>query len=73
MIDQTDIVSVLLATALGSIMLTPWLSEPLIKACANKLVASGNPSTENIIQPVLVKSRRRWLRIALLTLSMLNS
>ena len=47
-IDQSDILSVLLATGVGSLLLTPWLSEPLIKACSNKLVASAFVNTTNI-------------------------
>ena len=34
-IDQSDIVTVLLAMVTSSFLLTPWLSEPLIKACSN--------------------------------------
>ena len=34
-IDQKDILSVILSTFVCSILLTPWLSEPLIKTCSN--------------------------------------
>jgi len=34
-IDSHDIQSLISAIALGSILMTPWLSELLIKACSN--------------------------------------
>ena len=65
-IDSDDLLSLILATVVCSFMLTPWLSEPLIKTSSSQLVASANPSTENIIQPVIVKPRRKGLRRALI-------
>ena len=57
-VDQSDIVSVVLSTLVCSLLLTPWLSEPLIKTCSNQLVASANPNSANITQPVTIKNRR---------------
>lgn len=53
--------------------MTPWLSEPLIKACSNQIVASESPSTQNIVQPVQIKSRRLAFRVTLMTVSILTS
>ena len=45
-IDTTDMHSLILVTCLCSLLLTPMLSEPLIKACSNKLVTSSALSAE---------------------------
>ena len=57
----------------SSFLLTPWLSEPLIKAVSHQLVVSENPNTENITQPVLVKPRRKPLRYLLMVLAVVSS
>ena len=49
LVDQTDILVIFVATGVAALLLTPWLSEPLIKASANKLEASARPSTESMI------------------------
>ena len=72
-IDSQDILSLIVSIGVFSILLTPWLSEPLIKACSNQVVASGNPSTDNIVQPVQIKTRRQGLRVALIVLSIVSS
>ena len=73
MIDHFDISSLMMATTICSLLLTPWLSEPLIRACSNQVVASSSPNTENIVQPVQIKTRCRGLRITLITCSLLLS
>ena len=72
-IDSYDIQSLFLTIGICSVLLTPWLSEPLIKACSNQVVASGSPSTENIVQPVQIKNRRRGLRVTLIVISIVAS
>jgi len=72
-LEQTDILNVVAASGVFAVLLTPWLSEPLIKACSNKLVPSDSPNTESITQPYVLKSRRRILRIFLYVLSILLS
>ena len=57
-IDSQDIQSLFATIGICSVLLTPWLSEPLIKACSNQVIASGSPNTENIVQPVQIKNRR---------------
>lgn len=37
-LDQSDIINVLMATGICSLLLTPWLSEPLIKVSSDALV-----------------------------------
>ena len=37
-IDHFDILNLIMATLTCSILFTPWLSEPLIKACSNKII-----------------------------------
>mmetsp|Transcript_13695 Transcript_13695/g.17313 ORF Transcript_13695/g.17313 Transcript_13695/m.17313 type:complete len:163 (+) Transcript_13695:3942-4430(+) len=68
-VDQSDIISVISATLLCSLLMTPWLSEPLIRTCANQLVASANPNSANITQPVLIKNRRKNLRVVMQAIS----
>ena len=34
-LDSSDILGVLMATGICSLLMTPWLSEPLIKVCSN--------------------------------------
>ena len=68
-----DISSLLLATSVCTLLLTPWLSEPLIRACSNQVVAPSSPNTENIVQPVQIKTRCRGLRVMLITLSLLST
>ena len=72
-IDMYDIQSLLLATSICSVLLTPWLSEPLIRACSNQVIAPSSPNTENIVQPVKIKTRCRALRVTLITFSLLSS
>ena len=53
LIDQADILTVLISTVIASVLLTPWLSEPLIKICSDKLESSARQSAESsIIEPV---------------------
>ena len=47
-VDDDDIVSVVFASFVCAFLLTPWLSEPLIKTCANQLVASTHQNSANI-------------------------
>jgi len=72
-IDQDDIVSILVSTFMCSVVLTPWMSEPLIKSCSNQLVASNAPNSTNITQPVVLQVRRRPLCIGLMILSLVSS
>ena len=71
MIDQKDIMSVLTGTLLCSFLMTPWLSEPLIKTCSNVLTISASPSSENIAQPVTLDEKRKGLRRTLVALSLI--
>lgn len=64
-VDRGDMVSVVASILVCSLLMTPWLSEPLIKTCSNQLVASSSPNSANITQPVLIKIRRKPLRILL--------
>lgn len=73
MIEQTDIVSVILWTVICSLLMTPWLSEPLIKTCSNSLQASADPNSANITQPVLLKNRRKVIRGVLIVMSFVTS
>jgi len=72
-VESDDISSVIVSILLCSILLTPWLSEPLIKTCANQLVASSCPNSANITQPVVIKTRRSGLRITILILTALST
>ena len=72
-IDSYDIQSLFSTIGICSVLLTPWLSEPLIKACSNQVIASGSPNTENIVQPVQIKNRRQGLRVTLIVLSIVAS
>lgn len=75
-LDQADIMAVLGGILLGSLLLTPWLSEPLLALCSDTLV----PSSERVMEPerqtMVLKKRRAPLRyllhalVALLTVGL---
>lgn len=74
MIDQTDILTVFVSAAIASLLSTPWLSEPLIRVCSNKLQAPVQNSHDgsSIILPVTIKPRRKTLRVCILMGSLLT-
>ena len=52
--------------------MTPWLSEPLLRACSNLLIPAASVESEFITQPYTLKIRRRSLRITLLIVAALS-
>ena len=46
-IDSTDLLSLTIATLTCAVLFTPWLSEPLIKACSDKVVLEAAPDAVN--------------------------
>lgn len=72
-LDQNDIVNVLMATGICSFLLTPWLSEPLIKLSSDQLVQSNSPTNEFVTTPFVLKSRRKPLQMLLMALSIVLS
>ena len=72
-LDQVDMMQIIGASVVGSVLLLPFISEPLISLCASKFQKVMDPISEDQSHQVHVRPRNEIVKKVLIVVALLST